>query len=98
MQLFYITRVLLKGHILGIGWVHSENMWCSSETKSNWKSLREAKQKCNEIKECQMFFNQCGRGKFRYCRKGATIKFSSCASTLYRKGKLFEIEPFFPLL
>ena len=61
-----------------------QNAFCRKFTKSNWKSLQEAQQGCEDNPNCAMFQDRCGKGTtFDWCYASTAISVSHCGSILY---------------
>ena len=70
------------------GYLPIENHYCSSKIQSEYTTIDEAKQACNNDPECTMFAdNDCGSGeKYELCGGHSAVKHeSSCDSVVYEK-------------
>ena len=74
----------------------SKGKTCVPSDMTRWKTLEDAKEKCNQDEYCSMFEDSCGdeRG-FRSCQSGSseiddwkpTLGTGICTPNLYNRGK-----------
>ena len=60
--------------------------YCTPEKRlKNSSTLPAAKEECDQLSSCKMFYSDCGHNTYYYCYDDTRIKYSKCSSIIYYK-------------